>query len=115
MERVAKRFLLHNKRDTEEVKESDFDELKQDVQMIRAEMLNDMRIGKENLLRYTSLLHKGITILTKPILTKEIDSKNMYKYEKLKKHEFSLQNEFSDLFEPNVNRKRSNISNPKTE
>ena len=30
MERVVKRFLLHNNRENEDIRESDFDELKQD-------------------------------------------------------------------------------------
>ena len=63
MERVATRFLLHNHRETEEVKESDFDELKQEVQMVRFEMTNDLLTIKENLVRYTSILHSGMSLL----------------------------------------------------
>ena len=63
MERVAKRFLLHNNRESEEVKESDFDELKQDIQMTRLEMLHDLKNNKENLWRYTGVLHRGLCIL----------------------------------------------------
>lgn len=63
MERVATRFLLHNHRETEEVKESDFDELKQEVQMVRFVMTNDLLAIKENLVRYTSILHSGMSLL----------------------------------------------------
>ena len=42
MGRVVKRFLLHNNRENEEVHDSSFDVLKQDVQMIRFEMLANL-------------------------------------------------------------------------
>ncbi len=63
MERVAKRFLLHNKREREEVKESDFDELKQDVQMVRHELNNDVSIFSTSMANYTAMLHQGICML----------------------------------------------------
>ena len=71
MERVAKRFLLHNHRETEEVKESDFDELKQEVQMVRFEMGNDLLMIKENLARYAFMLHRGVSLLGDYFLKKE--------------------------------------------
>ena len=37
MERVARRFLLHNRRDTEDAKENDFDDLKQELNMAKFE------------------------------------------------------------------------------
>jgi hypothetical protein len=40
MERVARRFLLHDRRENEEVKESDFDEVKQELNMAKYEVLN---------------------------------------------------------------------------
>lgn len=63
MERVIKRFLLHNNRENDDIRESDFDELKQDVQMVRFEMLNYLRQNKEDAVRYTSLLHSGMSLL----------------------------------------------------
>jgi hypothetical protein len=63
MGRVVKRFLLHNNRENEDVRESDLDELKQDVQMIRFEMLTSLQNNKENTLKYMTLLHNGISIL----------------------------------------------------
>ena len=63
MGRVVKRFLLHNNRDNEDIRESDFEELKQDVQMIRFEMLSSLKINKEDTLKYMTLLHNGMSIL----------------------------------------------------
>lgn len=63
MERVAKRFLLHNIREREDVKESDFNELKQDMQMVRHELANDVNLFASNLVNYTAMLHRGICLL----------------------------------------------------
>ena len=63
MGRVVKRFLLHNNRENEDIRESDFDELKQDVQMIRFEMLNNLKNNREDMLRYITILHNGMSIL----------------------------------------------------
>ena len=53
MERVAKRFLLHNKRERKDVKESDFEELKQDMHMMRHELNNDVTLFSVNLIKNT--------------------------------------------------------------
>jgi len=63
MERVAKRFLLHNNQQSEEVKESDFDELKQDIGMFRHELNNDLASITQNLANYSTILQKGINTL----------------------------------------------------
>lgn len=62
--RVTKRFLLHNSRENEDIKESDFDELKMEFQAVKADMLNDIRGAKENLIRYSHMLYKGINLLS---------------------------------------------------
>jgi hypothetical protein len=64
LERVAKRFLLHSNREFEEVKESDFDELKQNVQVARNELITDVRIIRESLKRYANIVHKGLSMLS---------------------------------------------------
>ena len=47
MQRIVKRFLLHKQRETDEVGETDFEELKQDLQMVRYEMINDLKKSRE--------------------------------------------------------------------
>ena len=71
MERIAKRFLLHNHREKEEVKESDFDELKQEVQMVRFEMGNELLLIKDNLARYANMLHTGMSLLGEYFIIKK--------------------------------------------
>ena len=99
MERVAKRFLLHNKREVEEVNESDFNELKQDVQIVRGELLNNLRISKENLLRYTSVLHKGISVLGECFFRNENDSYITNKYNTFRGYELNIKKELNDLLQ----------------
>ena len=63
MERVVKRFLLHNNRDTEDIRESDFDELKQDVQAVRFDLLNDLRQVKSDTMKFVQMVHAGMSVL----------------------------------------------------
>jgi hypothetical protein len=76
MQRIVKRFLLHKQRESDDVKESDFDELKQDLQMVRFEMLNDIKKSEEETLKYISLIHNGVAILGDEIL-KDVDDVNL--------------------------------------
>ena len=55
--------MLHNNRDNEEIRESDFDEIKQDVQIVRFEMLNNLRQTKEDISRYVYVIHNGISLI----------------------------------------------------
>jgi hypothetical protein len=63
MQRIVKRFLLHKQRESDEVGEADFDELKQDLQMVRYEMLNDMKRVREDTTRLVSHLTHGLSLL----------------------------------------------------
>ena len=63
MEKIVKRLLLHNNRENEEIKEIDFDELKQDVQRIRFEMLTGLSSTKEDALNYMQMFHAGLSML----------------------------------------------------
>jgi hypothetical protein len=65
MQRIVKRFLLHKQRETDEVSEADFDELKQDLQMVRYEMLNDLKRYREENYRLIAHIHDGILLLGK--------------------------------------------------
>jgi len=70
MGRVVKRFLLHNNRENEEVHESSFDELKQDVQMVRFEVLANLKLNKQDTLKHMALLHSGLSVLGDLVLHK---------------------------------------------
>jgi hypothetical protein len=88
MERVIKRFLLHNNRENEDIRESDFDELKQDVQMIRFEMLSNLKQNKDYVLRYMSVIQNGVSVIGDYLLQTSphsvelaINLKNYQRYE----------------------------------
>ena len=101
MERVIKRFLLHNNRENEDVRESDFDELKQDVQMVRFEMLNCLRQNKENAARNTSILHNGLSILGDFVCQSMQDSDLAAGFRKFQEFDKSLDNELDDYSDLN--------------
>ena len=89
MERVVKRFLLHSHRELDEVKESDFDELKQEIQMIRFEITNDLTLIKQNLTRYTSILHTGMSLVGEYFLQKNstYSDESVNRFYSFRKHE----------------------------
>lgn len=63
MIRIVKRFLLHYQKDSENSLTREFEELKQDIQMIRYEMLNDIKKSREEIINTTYLLHSGISLV----------------------------------------------------
>ncbi|CAF1291792.1 unnamed protein product [Adineta steineri] len=64
MDRVIKRFLLHKQREEqEEIREGDFEELKQDVQMLRFELLNRLDSTREDLYKNSHLLNEGVLLV----------------------------------------------------
>jgi hypothetical protein len=64
MNRVIKRFLLHKQREEqEEIREGDFEELKQDIQMLRFEMLNRLDETRDDLYKSSHLLNEGVLIV----------------------------------------------------
>ena len=93
MARVVKRFLLHNNRENEEIKESDFDELKQDVQTVRFEVLNDLNNVKDNATEFAHMVHSGISGLNDYL----VKSNQNYEIEQKFKEFESLRENFSPL------------------
>ena len=63
MQRIVKRFLLHKQRESDEVGEADFDELKQDLQMVRYEMMNDLKRYRDENNRLISNIQAGVLLL----------------------------------------------------
>lgn len=71
MERVARRFLLHNRRENEDAKESDFDDLKQELNMAKFEVLNNSRQIRHKLKDYESVLQQGFNLLAQYFFVKD--------------------------------------------
>ena len=64
MERVIKRFLLHKQREEQdEIREGDFEELKQDIQMLRFEMMNRLDETRDDLAKNSLLLNEGVLVV----------------------------------------------------
>ena len=124
VERVVKRFLLHNNRENEDIRESDFDEIKQDIQMIRFEMITDIRRTREDQLRYVSLLHNGLSLLGEFMIMNR--SNEQQKYDEMgdlqkslqvyRSHERAFVEEMDDILNTNkqlgivVNRQNTQVN-----
>ena len=100
--RVVKRFLLHNNREIEEIKESDFDELKQDVQTVRFELINDLDFLRGNANEFASMVHNGLVTLSEYL----VNLNQNYDMEQALK-EFQL---FKESFFPLVKRNVMTLS-----
>ena len=100
MERVARRFLLHNRRENEDVKESDFDDLKQELNMAKYEILNNSKLIKENLKGYETILQKGLRILNQCFFLKDDFAENSKKFNNYFHSKKVLNLESDDLSDP---------------
>jgi hypothetical protein len=71
MQRIVKRFLLHNQRESNEGFRKGFMELKQDLQLCRYELLNGMKMKKDNAFHVQNLIHAGLNILGDELFRKK--------------------------------------------
>ena len=67
MERVIKRFLLHNQNDFDDPKQNECDEFKQDLQLLRYEILNNFKKCREETNRNLLTINTGIELVTEEI------------------------------------------------
>ena len=75
MERVIKRFLLHKQREEQdEIREGDFEELKQDIQMLRFEMMNRLDETRDDLAKNSLLLNEGVLVVGELLASLSRDS-----------------------------------------
>lgn len=89
MQRIVKRFLLHKQRESDEVGEADFDELKQDLQMVRYEMLNDLKRTREESYRMIAHINSGLLIIGEEMF-KESNSENSNRFKDYKNSDLDL-------------------------
>ena len=66
MERVIKRYLIHN--------QGDSDDVKQDLQTLRYEIINDMKKTRENNSRNMSIINDGLQFVSEEILNNNKDN-----------------------------------------
>ena len=89
MQRILIRFLLEKERQSAEVGEGDFSELKQDLQMIRFEMLNEMKKTRDDSIRMINHLNNVLIILGDEIFKNSKSDINLNKYLNHKKYEIN--------------------------
>ena len=88
MQRIVKRFLLHRDRDSDDVNEMDFDELKQDLQMIRYEMNNDLKKSRDETTRILKHVNSGLLLLGEQVFKDCRSNDLLDRYHKYKSTKF---------------------------
>lgn len=88
MQRIVKRFLLHKQRENDEVGDVDFDEIKQDMQMIRYEMINDMKRSTESSMKAISHLFNGLVMIGDEIFKSSLDYDAVKRFGNYKSYDF---------------------------
>ncbi len=67
MERVVKRFLMHNQTDADDPKQNEYDSFKQELSTIRYEMMNDMKKSREENLKNMNLISAGLDFVSEEL------------------------------------------------
>ncbi len=70
IERVVKRYLMHNQGDSDDPKLNELDEIKQEVQDIKYDILNDIRKFREDNMKKAFVLSNNLQYVTEQFLTK---------------------------------------------
>ena len=84
MERVIKRYLMHNQGDSDDPKQNEFDDIKQDLQTLRYEIINDMKKTREDNSRNMNIINGGLQFVSEEILNNNKDNQQSYhKYREL--------------------------------
>ena len=76
MERVVKRFLMHSQSDFDDPKQNEYDEFKQDLQLIRYEIVNNFKKAREDNLRNMFLINTGLEYLVEELANRNETSKS---------------------------------------
>jgi hypothetical protein len=87
MQRIVKRFLLHKQRETDDFGEADFEELKQDLQMVRFEMMNDLKRSREETARLVNHINYGVCLIGEEIF-RDSQNENSKKFREFKVTEY---------------------------
>lgn len=68
MDRVIKRYLMHNQGDIDDLKLNEFDELKQELNMMKNEFINDVYKSKDDILKNVFFLTNSIKFIAEDVL-----------------------------------------------
>lgn len=68
MERVVKRYLMYNQGEVDDLKQTEFDDIKQDMQQIRFEIKNDMKKSRDDTIRNMFIINNGIQFIAEELM-----------------------------------------------
>ncbi|RMZ99071.1 hypothetical protein BpHYR1_036937 [Brachionus plicatilis] len=75
MERVVKRYLMHNQGDSDDPKQNDFEDMRQDLQQVKYDIVNDLKKTREESLRNAFTINNGIQYIAEELLISNLDKK----------------------------------------
>jgi hypothetical protein len=90
MQRIIKRFLLRSQREKEKGDEGDAEQIKQDLQMFRFEMHNDLKRARLNSLKSLAVIHGGISVMGDEAL-KTSKTETIEKFSSFKSYETDIE------------------------
>jgi hypothetical protein len=64
---------MHNQGESDEIRQNEFEEIKQDLQAIRYELLNDMKRGREDNFNSLFLVNHGVHLIADELLKDKIN------------------------------------------
>ena len=108
MQRVVKRFLMHNQGDSDDPKQNEFDELKQDLQVMRYEILNDMKKSREENNRNMHIINAGMEFVAEEMM--KSNSEDLNEIDKATFRQFLRYKEVLNTHQSNFTRIESTTS-----
>jgi hypothetical protein len=89
--------LLRNQKEKEDIKSVDVDELKQDLQMVRYEIHNDLKKAKINSLKTMNRLHSNVSLVGEEFLKETKDETLAEKFDDFKSYNADFNDIISEL------------------
>lgn len=68
MDRMVKRYIMYNQGDIDDLKQSECEEIKKEMQLMRFEIKNDMRKSRDDTVRNMLIVNNGITFIAEELL-----------------------------------------------
>jgi hypothetical protein len=90
MQRIIKRFLLRSQREKEKGDEGDAEQIKQDLQMFRFEMHNDLKRTRMSSLKSLAVIHDVISVMGDEAL-KSSKTEAIEKFSSFKSYETDIE------------------------
>lgn len=93
MERVIKRYFMHNQGDSDDLKQNEYDDLRTELQLMKFDMLNDLKCSRDDTEFSMNSINTGMEFVSEEILNCLI---NKYKLNDNQKDNQIIMNRLND-------------------